>query len=133
MVSTMHEYHNRMDFLIKESGGKCTTCGSVDELEFHHIDPNTKSFNVSVGWSRSLHVVLSEIAKCKLLCRKCHIGVSLLLGHMPGAPARHGTINMYGHQKCRCQECRNEWNRYCRELRNKKKLKIDKPDNALPA
>ena len=55
----------------------CEHCGSKKRdpknLEFHHRDPSTKSFNVSkaahtVGWS----TLTAEVAKCDMLCEKCH-------------------------------------------------------------
>jgi hypothetical protein len=43
-------------------------------LEFHHIDPKHKVFNLSraiaAGWSRKR--ILEEIAKCMVLCANCH-------------------------------------------------------------
>jgi hypothetical protein len=51
-------------------------CGVSDHrvLDFHHLDRNTKSFNVAdarksgVGRQR----LLDEIAKCECLCANCH-------------------------------------------------------------
>jgi hypothetical protein len=42
-------------------------------LDFHHIDPKTKKFEVSNG-SRisSLRLLKEEITKCKVLCANCH-------------------------------------------------------------
>ncbi len=62
--------------LIKEAGGKCIKCGydkCAGVLEFHHLDPKTKSFNIGkAGNSMSLFRLLEEIKKCILLCANCH-------------------------------------------------------------
>jgi hypothetical protein len=61
---------------IAELQLKGCTCGemNVDLLQFHHRDQTTKLFNISKGVSsgRSLTVIKNEIAKCDLLCKKCH-------------------------------------------------------------
>ncbi len=43
-------------------------------LQFDHIVPEEKSGNVSdmVGTGKSLKTVMSEIAKCRVLCANCH-------------------------------------------------------------
>lgn len=43
-------YLNRRARLAKameKLGGRCESCGSKDSLQFDHIDPSTKSANVS--------------------------------------------------------------------------------------
>jgi 5-methylcytosine-specific restriction endonuclease McrA len=63
--------------LLEEAGGRCKICGynrSIRALHFHHLDPKTKSFNVS-GKTMSLAVAQSEAAKCMLLCANCHAEV----------------------------------------------------------
>ena len=61
------------EILIEKLGGKCVECGCTKELEFDHIDPSTKSFNIAAGYTKPKEVLLSEVAKCQLLCNKCHI------------------------------------------------------------
>jgi 5-methylcytosine-specific restriction endonuclease McrA len=61
---------------VADAGGSCRGCGlqdPVDALEFHHRDPATKEFAVSVdGIPRSWARVKAEVAKCVLLCANCH-------------------------------------------------------------
>lgn len=59
----------------QELGGKCKTCGEDNLfcLDFHHINPSEKSFEISkvtahMPWSK----IELELKKCELLCRKCH-------------------------------------------------------------
>lgn len=60
-------------------GGRCKVCGYkkyAGALDFHHINPKTKSFTISVkGLSYSWDSVLEEARKCVLLCKNCHTEV----------------------------------------------------------
>lgn len=53
-------------------GGKCSKCGSCENLQFHHIDETTKSFNIGKLMNYSKEKVLNELSKCVLLCKDCH-------------------------------------------------------------
>lgn len=59
-------------------GGVCVSCGSTKRLEFDHIDPSTKLFNISECAGRPMQVFLDEVAKCQLLCSSCHTDKSIL-------------------------------------------------------
>ena len=61
------------EILIEKMGGKCVECGCTETLEFDHIDPSTKSFNIAAGYTKPKETLLVEVAKCQLLCNKCHI------------------------------------------------------------
>lgn len=61
------------EILLEKLGGKCVECGSTKALEFDHIDPKTKSFNISAGYNKPKEVLEKELSKCQLLCNKCHI------------------------------------------------------------
>ena len=57
----------------------CTVCGyggadKILMLDFHHLDQETKMFDVNIAnlTTRSWEVVLGELAKCVLLCCRCH-------------------------------------------------------------
>lgn len=60
----------------KEERG-CSQCSEKDPrcLDFHHRNPEEKSYNISHGLSNklSLETLMIEISKCDLLCRNCHI------------------------------------------------------------
>jgi len=55
----------------------CERCGeSAPEcLHFHHRDPRTKKFTLSVAATsgRSRRALLDEVAKCIVLCGNCHL------------------------------------------------------------
>jgi len=61
--------------LIEYAGRACTVCGyskSLRSLSFHHINPETKKFNVSGNYSRSWEALKAEAEKCILVCANCH-------------------------------------------------------------
>lgn len=65
--------------LVEEAGGGCVACGyrrSAVALQFHHLDPTTKRFELSRrGVTRSLDEAREEAKKCVLLCANCHAEV----------------------------------------------------------
>jgi len=59
----------------KEFAGPCVKCGNGDArvLEFHHLEPEKKKFNIAWGWYRaSLVELIEELVKCVVLCANCH-------------------------------------------------------------
>ncbi|MBF0484561.1 MAG: hypothetical protein HQL25_07645 [Candidatus Omnitrophica bacterium] len=91
MAKDNRTYKDRRDYLIKavyarrkkvrlmaveHKGFKCEKCGydrCIDALEFHHIDPAQKDFNISSkGYTRSWDRVKLELDKCIMLCANCH-------------------------------------------------------------
>jgi transposase len=65
--------------LVAEAGGACAICGydrCSAALEFHHLDPATKSFGLSAHHvTRGFEELLAEARKCVLLCGNCHAEV----------------------------------------------------------
>jgi predicted HNH restriction endonuclease len=61
---------------INSLGGACKLCGYNKHpgiLDFHHINPSSKSFGISSGgFSRSWENIEAEIKKCILVCANCH-------------------------------------------------------------
>lgn len=51
----------------------CEDCGThVDQLEHHHIDPDTKRYSISRMSCCSLDTLEDELEKCVVLCVPCH-------------------------------------------------------------
>lgn len=60
--------------MVNYKGGCCVSCGysaCLRALDFHHIDPSKKEFQIS-GSTRSLEKAKPELDKCILVCRNCH-------------------------------------------------------------
>lgn len=60
--------------LVEYKGGKCECCGyskCIEALEFHHLDPSKKDFQIS-GTSKSFEALKKEADKCVLVCANCH-------------------------------------------------------------
>lgn len=65
-------------YLSKKLGGECAICGyknNLAALNFHHINPVEKSFEVDQRScaNRSMEELTKEVAKCILLCSNCHM------------------------------------------------------------
>ena len=72
----MRHRQRRREFLHDLLGGKCVVCGYCKTnraLEFHHVEPDEKIFQLSrEGLSYSLKRVTAETMKCVILCANCH-------------------------------------------------------------
>ncbi len=97
------------DFLFNQ----CRKCGEKEDLDFDHIDPNEKTFQLS---GRSLDkpwiLLLKEVGKCQLLCKKCHSEKTVIERGQVLARGTHGTISAYRY--CKCVLCRKS----AREISN---------------
>ena len=65
-------YINRRGEALEFLGGKCAICGSAENLEFDHIDPQQKSFSISGFLTHAWSKLEPELQKCQLLCEVCH-------------------------------------------------------------
>lgn len=73
--------------LVLEAGGACQLCGydaCLAALQFHHVDPEAKSFAISRrGVTRALSKAREEASKCVLLCANCHAEVEGGFAQLP--------------------------------------------------
>lgn len=73
--------------LVAEAGGACVICGyeaCVAALQFHHVDPEKKSFALSrQGVTRAYAEAQAEARKCVLLCSNCHAEVEVGFRALP--------------------------------------------------
>ena len=63
---------------VKYKGGKCIVCNYdkyIGALDFHHVNPEEKEFNIAQLRSYSLEFLIKELDKCVLLCKNCHAEV----------------------------------------------------------
>lgn len=66
--------------MVDDMLGECWLCNESDlvALDFHHINPDNKSFNISGnGLCKSKAKRYAELSKCALLCANCHRKVHL--------------------------------------------------------
>lgn len=60
--------------IVLYKGGCCEKCGydkCIRALEFHHLDPLQKDFNIS-GKMCAFEKIKKEVDKCILVCSNCH-------------------------------------------------------------
>jgi hypothetical protein len=96
-------YVERSQRAIDALGGVCVECGSVEDLQFDHVDPVTKSFEVRLAlYKRRFdnQDLVDELAKCQLLCKSCHKIKSDI-----EQSVEHGG-GLSGKRDCRCNLCR---------------------------
>jgi hypothetical protein len=90
------------ELLVERAGGCCTVCGydrCIINLGFHHVNPEEKSFALSMNTTKSLTAYLEELKKCVLLCANCHGEVEAGLLVSPPAGARYDDArHVYGRQ-----------------------------------
>jgi len=63
--------------LVEYKGGECKCCGykkSLSVLQFHHIDPNEKDFNIGAS-TLSVEKLKFGVDKCLLVCANCHLEI----------------------------------------------------------
>lgn len=77
--------------LVADAGGACALCGyarSLAALQFHHVDPATKAFQIAhCGVARSIAAARIEAEKCILLCANCHAEVEAGVATIPKVTA----------------------------------------------
>lgn len=66
--------------LIDMLGGKCSGCGTTENLQFDHLDRTTKSFNIGSNLAAKIEKLEEEAKKCQLLCKDCH-QIKTLINH----------------------------------------------------
>ena len=107
----LNAYHSKRAGFVEDLGGLCAHCGGSDNLEFDHIEPELKSFNIGARLrGYPVEEIKEELKKCQLLCRSCHQKKSkkegdLARGWTNKSRLVHGSAWTYKHHKCRCTIC----------------------------
>jgi len=121
------KYRNkRKKLALNYLGNRCSLCGSTKKLEFDHINPDTKKFNIldTVSLDKSMDTFMVELDKCQLLCKSCHL-IKTAVERQFNVP-RHGTFGWATNHSCYCDDCvkvKREYRlQYQREYRKRKKL-----------
>lgn len=115
----------RLALARERLGGRCVRCGISDGLDFDHIVPGSKLRKISEATNWSLERFLTEVDKCQLLCRLCHIAKSAETGENGGVP--HGG-GKRGKRYCKCALCRAKNAEYMREYKRRKKMQTSNGD-----
>ncbi len=72
---------------VEEAGGKCVVCGFDEHpaaLQFHHLDPSEKEFQLSAGGiTRGIERLRVEASKCVLVCANCHALIEIGVKELP--------------------------------------------------
>lgn len=82
--------------LKMESG--CVDCGYKQHpaaLHFDHIDPATKSFELSNAKRRGWEKILAEVAKCEVRCANCHAVRTAGQGHHLIEPQAANALRLF--------------------------------------
>jgi hypothetical protein len=69
-----------MEIMMRAKDVPCEICGKKFEfcnMQFDHINPAEKSYNISALWGASEEKLRTEIVKCRILCTMCHRKISL--------------------------------------------------------
>lgn len=72
-VRNLRTYHDGAS-RIRSIQEPCAVCGNDDlrVIEFHHLDPSQKRFQIAGSGRRSMPTIMAEAAKCVCLCANCH-------------------------------------------------------------
>jgi Zn finger protein HypA/HybF involved in hydrogenase expression len=70
------QHNKERRHFVKEYKSKCSCkkCGDARPyvLDFHHIDPSTKLFDLGDTSKKGIKKLQEEIDKCVVLCKNCH-------------------------------------------------------------
>lgn len=109
----LKRYHNRRKTAIEQLGGKCVSCGSKEELEVDHINPQDKKFCLSKLWSVNEKTYQEELSKCQLLCKVCHNNKTT-----KEKSVEHGG-GASGKRNCKCSLCKAKKAEYMKNYKKK--------------
>ena len=65
-------YHENRLWAIALLGGCCKVCGTTEDLEFDHIDPELKRKSINKILHHSRFSIVKELKYCQLLCDTHH-------------------------------------------------------------
>ena len=99
-VYMLERYHRRRREGREFLGGVCVDCGTTEDLEFDHVDRESKEFMISGMSSCSEARFWAEVRKCVLRCKTCHYArTAQQLGVEHGGGAS-------GKKNCPCASCK---------------------------
>ncbi len=73
---SIKRFNQKRRYILNQLKNKpCFDCQGWFEpcqMDWDHLDPNTKLFSVNKSMTRPLKETLEEIKKCQLVCSNCH-------------------------------------------------------------
>ena len=114
-----YEYRERN--LRYVAGGRepsCVACGATTSLEFDHVDPKLKSFDVCTRKSLKEPGYREELDKCQILCRDCHESKTA----EENSGWTHGTMTGFMKKKCTCDQCESSKAEYYKRRNAKRRV-----------
>jgi ribosomal protein L30E len=67
-----HEERKEILNALKTCGCCCCDENDINCLDFHHINPEEKEFNMSAAPNKTIDKILNEASKCVVVCSNCH-------------------------------------------------------------
>lgn len=67
-----HEDRKELINTLKSCGCCCCDETDVNCLDFHHVEPSQKDFNMSSATNKTVRKILEEASKCIVVCSNCH-------------------------------------------------------------
>ena len=102
-------YRRRREEAVNALGGKCVACGSLEDLQFDHIDAGSKEFSVGSRLASAPSSVLAlEMKKCQLLCMPCHIDKTEICGDVDQTGSANSQSKLTEND---VREARERWSR----------------------
>lgn len=82
------ELRKRNKEYIDSKKTQCVKCGDKRTyiLQFHHIDPKKKLFELSDHGTHTIEAIDTELKKCVCLCSNCHDEFHWFYGRQPKNP-----------------------------------------------
>lgn len=142
------------DFLIKRKqrliyvmGDKCACCGYSkcdSALEFHHINPQNKSFTISSNLRRNWEELRKELQKTIMVCSNCHREIhagminndELVSSYIDERAEEISqlTEELKTHKVYYCKNCGaivSTGNEYCLQCAHKMRRKVERPTREI--
>lgn len=109
-------YYLFKQWCFSQIGTQCKFCDSSKNLQIDHVNPQDKCFSICKNWDiRTPEEVIEELRKCQPLCQPCHGKKSGQESSKRLSKDReqcHGTYSQYNNFSCRCEPCKQAYQKY---------------------
>jgi hypothetical protein len=127
----------RKKLLVEYKGNCCSVCGynkSIRALQFHHRNPDEKSFELSSNEikSKNWELVLKEADKCDLVCANCHCEIHDKYSSIyTDFEFKNKVVKQNGFpcKKCGIDRVHKSINNLCKKCASENQRKVERPDS----